>query len=72
MKVINIAQDYGRRIKDLRQAMGLTQEAFAYEVGTTVATINKWENYRNKPSKMAIKLMGLIAKEKGLEFNLNV
>jgi len=44
-------------IKKIRQATGLTQEDFAHELGTSVATINRWENGRNQPGRMAVRLL---------------
>ncbi len=47
-------------IKALRQRMGLTQQDFAILVGVGCNTVNRWENGRTKPSKMAIKHMHTI------------
>lgn len=52
-----------QQIKKIRGSLGLTQEDFAHELGTSVATVNRWENGRNKPGKMAIKLLTML-KEK--------
>ena len=42
-------------IKDLRAAMGLTQEHFAAKVGVTFSTVNRWENGRGVPSPLAMR-----------------
>ncbi|WP_371641260.1 helix-turn-helix domain-containing protein [Tolypothrix sp. NIES-4075] len=47
----------GKLIRDLRLALGLTQEQFAASVAVTYSTINRWENGRSKPSPMAMKLI---------------
>lgn len=44
-------------VRELRQRLGLTQEEFAAKLGVTFPTINRWENRRSKPSKMAMQLI---------------
>ena len=41
------------RIKTLRQRMQLTQEDFAHLIGVTFSTVNRWENGKSSPSKLA-------------------
>ena len=43
------------QIKSIRVELGMTQEGFAYALGTTVATVNRWENGHVKPSKIWIR-----------------
>lgn len=52
-------------LKVLRSCLGLTQEQFAYELGTTVSTVNRWENGRTEPSKLARNsIRGLFARKR--------
>lgn len=44
----------GVEIKELRESLHLSQEAFAKEVGVTLNTINRWENGHMKPNHLAI------------------
>ncbi|MBE9019034.1 helix-turn-helix domain-containing protein [Chroococcidiopsidales cyanobacterium LEGE 13417] len=44
-------------IRELRLETGLTQEEFAAELGVTCSSVNRWENQRGKPSKLALKLI---------------
>ena len=46
--------DIPETIRELRAALGLTQEQFAAKVGVTVSTINRWENDKGKPSPLAL------------------
>jgi len=47
-------QDTSKMIRQLRAALGLTQEQFAAKVGVTYSTINRWENDKGKPSSLAM------------------
>lgn len=50
-------------IKSIRQMTNLNQEQFAKELGTTVLSINRWENGKSIPNRMAQKqLLEFIAK----------
>ena len=39
----------GPRIKALRKRLGLTQEALARRIGTTVTSVSRWENGGSTP-----------------------
>jgi len=41
-------------IKAIRKELGLTQVAFADALGVSFATVNRWENDRTIPSKLAL------------------
>ncbi|MBF0110999.1 MAG: helix-turn-helix transcriptional regulator [Magnetococcales bacterium] len=45
--------DLALRIKRLRTRMGMTQVALAKELGVSFPTINRWENGKAKPSRLA-------------------
>lgn len=40
-------------LKDARQQLGLSQEGLAHELGVRFATLNRWENARTVPFKLA-------------------
>ncbi len=46
-----IAMD--KLIKTIRQSAGMNQEQFAKALGTTALSINRWENGKTQPNKMA-------------------
>lgn len=56
MRVIN-QQELSQFICEFRRLTGLTQEQFAAFLGVTYPTINRWENGRTNPSRMAMKLI---------------
>ncbi len=48
-------QDTSKMVKEVRTALGLTQEQFAAKIGVTVTTVNRWENDRGKPYPLAMR-----------------
>jgi DNA-binding transcriptional regulator YiaG len=54
---VTASQDIADLILELRQRLGLTQEQFAARLGVTFPTVNRWENRRAKPSRIALKLI---------------
>jgi len=46
-------QDIPSLVKEVRRQLGLSQEELAYALGVSFATINRWENGKTSPSKLA-------------------
>ena len=46
-------RDYPALVGALREQMGLSQEDLARELGVSFGTINRWENGKVRPSKLA-------------------
>lgn len=42
-------------IQAIRKMYGISQERFAALLGTTVVTVNRWENGKTKPSRLYIR-----------------
>lgn len=40
-------------LKEVRRQRGLSQEELAYKLGISFSTINRWENQKTMPSKLA-------------------
>jgi DNA-binding transcriptional regulator YiaG len=53
-------------VRALRCELKLTQEEFAHELGITVGTVNRWENGRFRPSKLARAMLIEFAQKHGL------
>jgi len=53
-------------VRALRRELKLTQEEFAHELGITVGTVNRWENGRFRPSKLARAMLAEFATRHGL------
>ena len=47
----------GAEIRKLRKQLSLTQEEFAHEIGVTFATVNRWENGKSEPSRLALRVL---------------
>lgn len=44
-------------LRKIRSELGLTQEDFARQLSTTVTTVNRWENDKASPNRMAKSLL---------------
>ena len=51
----------GMKIREIRQSLGLTQEEFAHKLGVTLCTVNRWENNKSVPSRLALKQLERIS-----------
>ncbi len=56
-------------IKMTRQKLFMSQEDFAKEIHVSIATINRWENGRSKPSLVAIKSIKSFCETNHLPFD---
>ena len=48
-------------LKKLRQLHGWSQEDLAREIGVSFATVNRWENGKTKPSRLAYEKIKQVA-----------
>jgi putative transcriptional regulator len=53
-------------VRALRRQLKLTQEELAHELGITVGTVNRWENGRFRPSKLARAMIIDFAQKRGV------
>ncbi|MCP4683568.1 MAG: helix-turn-helix transcriptional regulator [Desulfobacterales bacterium] len=47
------AEKFPKLVKEMRRQLGLSQEDLAHKLGVSFATINRWENGKTKPSRLA-------------------
>lgn len=52
-------------VRETRQHLGLTQTQLAQELGVSYQSVNRWENGRNMPLPMALKLMEGMVRQMG-------
>lgn len=45
------------RIRTIRRRLNLTQEDFAHMIGVTFSTVNRWENGKSTPNRIAVRLL---------------
>lgn len=53
-------ENIAEQLKALRQQQGWSQEDLARELGVSFSTVNRWENGKAKPSKLAQKQITLL------------
>lgn len=59
--------NYSKAIKELREAMVLSQEEFAEKLGVSFATVNRWENGHHEPTYKAKRKIIFLCKKYGIE-----
>ncbi len=59
-----LTSDFGTQVKELRERLNLTQEAMAETLGVSFATVNRWENGWTAPSKLALRQIDLLCKDR--------
>ncbi|GHV86261.1 transcriptional regulator [Spirochaetia bacterium] len=60
--------DFSTMVKQARNEAKLSQEALASVLNVSFATINRWENKKTMPTKLARVAFDNFCKEKGIEF----
>jgi DNA-binding transcriptional regulator YiaG len=58
----------GRRVKALREYLGLSQDALAAELGTRQQTVSEWETGQYQPRGASATLLGIVAERAGFEY----
>jgi DNA-binding transcriptional regulator YiaG len=47
------SENFPDQVKGIRQQLELSQEELAHALGVSFATVNRWENGKTAPSKLA-------------------
>ena len=55
LKMILESENFSERLKRVRSQLSLSQEDLAHSIGVSFATVNRWENGKASPSKLARK-----------------
>lgn len=55
MAMIRQPENFPATVKEVRRQLALSQEELAHALGVSFATVNRWENGRTIPSKLAMK-----------------
>ena len=56
--------NFSDQVKAVRKELNLSQEKLAYALGVSFATVNRWENGKTAPSKLAQRQFELFCGEK--------
>ena len=51
--MIRQPENFPAQVKEVRRQLGLSQEELAHALGVNFATVNRWENGKTVPSKLA-------------------
>lgn len=60
-------ESFAEQVKVIRMRLGLSQEEFAHKVSVSFTTVNRWENGKTKPSKLAQKQITLLVSDSDRE-----
>lgn len=63
--------NFAESVKNIRKESNLTQQAFAEILGVSFATVNRWENGLQKPSKLALKILNEYCRDKKLNVQID-
>ena len=66
--MIRQPENFPEQVKEVRRQLGLSQEELAHALGVSFATVNRWENGKTAPSKLAQRQFEQLCMEKGLTF----
>jgi putative transcriptional regulator len=47
------SEKFSEIVREVRKQLGITQEDLAHALGVSFATVNRWENAKTSPSKLA-------------------
>lgn len=55
--------EFSKRVKKVRKLLEISQEDLAHALGVSFATVNRWENGKTKPSRLALQQFDLYCKK---------
>ena len=64
-------ENFSGIVKEVRSQLGLSQEELARALGVSFATVNRWENGRTTPSRLALRQFEQFCQDKRKEGELN-
>ena len=64
------SDNFSERVKKVRSQLNLSQEDLAHAIGVSFATVNRWENGKTLPSKLAQRQFALFCEAKGIDSGL--
>lgn len=67
MAMIRQPEDVPETVKQVRRQVALSQEDLAHALGVSLATVNRWENGKTVPSKLAQRQFLVFCETKGID-----
>lgn len=64
MAMIRQPERFPETVKEVRRQLALSQEELAHALGVSFATVNRWENGKTIPSKLAQRQFEQFCKQK--------
>jgi len=61
--------DFFEKARYVREKMNISQEDLARALNVSYATVNRWENTKTNPSRMAKAAFDTYCKKHGISFN---
>jgi DNA-binding transcriptional regulator YiaG len=71
MAMIRQPENFPETVKEVRRQLGLSQEDLAHALGVSFATVNRWENGKTVPSKLAQRQFEQFCKDQVQKGSLN-
>ncbi|NLV32672.1 MAG: helix-turn-helix transcriptional regulator [Acidobacteria bacterium] len=62
--MIRQPENFPETVKEVRRLLALSQEELAHALGVSFATVNRWENGKTVPSKLAQRQFEQFCKQK--------
>lgn len=62
---------FSEKVKEVRLRLKLSQEELAHALGVSFATVNRWENGKTSPSKLARRQFEQFCSDKKVRGELN-
>jgi len=69
MAMIRQPENFPETVKEVRRQLALSQEELAHALGVSFATVNRWENGKTIPSKLAQRQFEQFCKEKKISLS---
>lgn len=67
MAMIRQPENFPETVKEVRRRLALSQEELAQALGVSFATVNRWENGKTVPSKLAQRQFEQFCKNKDID-----
>jgi len=61
--------DFSKKIRLVRERLNISQEILARDLNVSFATINRWENSKTKPNRMAQDVFNSYCVKHGISFD---